>query len=230
MTSRIRGGPPLKGVSPTEAMEQGSEAGSIRDQVEDSLFGRKNRRLVDGDAEADAALARLDVYRKKLARLAQDREGDYTLLLADGPLITIAREGEIFVGTDFLATWAANFDAQVGALAHEIGHRPKRWAELRQSGRLSRVEGEELCRLEETRADMFAGYALSQLGLRYEPFIAYIEHVRAVYPHRIYFSIEVRVETIAEAFESGIRRATNMRKLFPEFARMALAKHDLGEG
>lgn len=231
MAPRIRGGPTPTGVSGSGQVEQKGGEGSIRDQVDDSLFGkRKPQILMDEDPEIEALLARLDVYRRRLVRLAQDKEDDYALVLTEGPIVTIMRDGEIFVGRAFLVNWAASLDAQVGVLAHEIGHRPKRWAELQTREDLSRLEGEEMCRLEELRADTFTGYALSQFGLRYEPLFSYLEQVQSIHPHQRYFSVGLRQVTIQEAFEAGLRQTTNMKKMFPEFARMTLSKYDLGEG
>lgn len=228
MTSRVRGSR-TGGALPTGGAEGGAGLGSIRDQVEDSLFGRKKRASVAPDDDTEEALARLDVYRKKLARLAQTSENDYRLVLVDGAVVTIALDGEIAVGAELLEHWADDLEAQVGALAHEIGHQPQRWAEVHGKSEMTKEQGEELCRVEEMRADMFTGFALSQLELRWEPFYAYVEATWEQHPHRIYFPIEVRRETLRQAHESGLRRSTNMKKLFPEFAR-TLAKYDLGEG
>jgi hypothetical protein len=229
LATRVPGG----GVSrsPFGPTWVGSKEGaqSVGDQVQDSLFGRPKPRLVDPDPESAALMARLHAFRKKLARLAGDREEDYDLRLATGTIASIDRNGLIYVGRDFLLSWAHEPDAQAGVIAHEIGHRPKRWAEYRQDAPRTREEMEDLCRLEETRADYFCGWALAQLGLTCEPVCQFLLGVQT-HPHPEYFAAHLRVETIREAHAAGERKSKNMRKFFPELARLTSAKGDLGSG
>jgi len=209
----------------------GKEAsGSVGEQVQDSLFGRPKPRLLDPD-DVDCAhlMARLHPFRKRLARLAGDDPGDYDLRLAEGTIASIDKEGLIYVGKTFLLTWSEALDVQVGVLAHEIGHRPRRWAEYHALQPQSRDEVEDLCRLEETRADYFAGYALAQLGRPCQPLCDFLAHIQQ-HPHPEYFSAELRARTIQEAHDSGRRQKQNVRKFFPELARMTSALGDLGEG
>jgi hypothetical protein len=202
---------------------------TVGDAVQDNLFGKPKPRRLDLDPESAALMARLHAFRKKLARLAGDREDDYDLTLASGTIASIDRNGLIYVGRDFLFSWAHEPDAQVGVIAHEIGHRPKRWAEYRQDAPRTREEMEDLCRLEETRADYFCGWSMAQLGLTVEPVCQFLSAV-ATHPHPEYFPADVRVETIREAFGAGERKVKNMRKFFPELARLTSAKEDLGSG
>jgi hypothetical protein len=197
--------------------------------VRDSLFGRPKPRLLDEDPESAALMARLHVYRRKLARLAGDREDDYSLALAAGTIASIDADGKIYVGRDFLLGWADRLDAQVGVIAHEIGHRPRRWAEYRQDAPRTREEMEDLCRLEETRADYFCGWSLGQLALSVDPVCEFLLGIQT-HPHPEYFTADLRVETIRDAYGAGERKVKNMRKFFPELARLTSAKEDLGSG
>lgn len=203
---------------------------SVGEQVTDNLFGKKKPRVLDPDDPDTAALmARLHAFRKKLAGLAGDKDGDYDLTLAEGTIAMIDEDGLIYVGKQFLLDNSSQVDLQVGVLAHEIGHRPKRWREYRQSAPVSQEETEDLCRLEETRADYFAGYALAQLGLQCEPLCRFLAEIEDE-PHPEYFPAPLRAVTIRDGFEHGQRRAANLQKFFPEFARMRSAKGDLGTG
>jgi hypothetical protein len=120
-------------------------------------------------------------------------------------------------------------DVRVGVLAHEIGHRPKRWREYLEKPPVNKAEMEELCRFEETRADWFSGFALAQLGMSYKPLCQFLETVQT-HPHPEYFPAQLRAETIKEAFESGARKTQSMKKFFPEMARARGIKTDLGTG
>ena len=197
--------------------------------MQDSLFGRPKPKLLDPDPETASLMARLHVYRKKLAKLAGDEEDDYDLTLAAGTIACIDRTGLIYVGREFLVGLADDLDAQVGVIAHEIGHRPKRWDEYRQDAPQTREELEDLCRLEETRADYFCGWALAQLGLEAEPVCGFLMEIQK-HPHPEYFPAKLRAETIREAHDAGHRKVKNMKKFFPELARMTNAKGDLGSG
>lgn len=181
------------------------------------------------DANLTAQLARLQAYRKRLARLAGDSEDDYALTLADGTIAMIDGDGLIYVGRDFVLQHQDQLDVMVGVLAHEIGHRPKRWHEYKQEKVLTKEEREQLCRTEETRADYFAGKALAEMGMRCEPLITFLRNVQTQ-PHPEYFSAELRGEVIREGFGDGKRQARNRKAFFPELERMRGARLDLGEG
>ena len=64
-------------------------------------------------------------------------------------------------------------DVLVGVLAHEMGHRPKRWGEYMEEPPVSRRAS--LRRHEETRADIFCAKALAELGLQVEPLVAFLK-------------------------------------------------------
>jgi hypothetical protein len=181
------------------------------------------------DADVAAQMARLHAYRKKLARLAGDDPDDYDLVLAAGTIAMIDEDGAIYVGKRFLLSHAEHVDVLVGVIAHEIGHRPKRWAEYRGETPRTQAELEKLCRLEETYADYFAGRALAELGLKVDPLCAFLDDVQDQ-PHPEYFSAKLRAEVLREGFSDGRRKADTRKKMFPELAKRVSAKHDLGTG
>lgn len=212
-----------------------SEGKTVDEQVQGHLFGGKKPRVLDDDdADTAALLARLHAYRKRLARLAGDDEDDYDLVLADGTIAMIDEDGLIYVGKGFLLERSEELEVQVGVLAHEIGHRPKRWSEWRQerAGQerpLGKDDVDKLCRLEETRADYFAGRALAELGMSPEPLVRFLEEI-SVHPHPQYFPAHIRAEAIREGHQDGKRKANERRRFFPELARRTDAKNDLGSG
>lgn len=205
-------------------------AENLGQQVQDELFGkRKPRELDHNDAQVSALLARLHGYKKRLARLIGDDEDDYRLALAEGTIAMIDAHGKIFVGKRFLLGFADALDVQVGVLAHEIGHRPKRWAEYRGAAPQTRDDLARLCRTEETYADYFAGRALAELGLQPEPLCQFLLAV-AEQPHPEYFPAALRVDVIKDGFTDGQRKSSLRKKMFPELAKRVSAKHDLGTG
>lgn len=203
---------------------------SLGEQIQDSLFGKKKPPVLDqDDADCASLMARLQPFRKKLTRMIGDKESDYRLLLAAGTIAMIDREGTIYIGKSFLLSTAEQLPLQVGILAHEIGHRPRRWDEYRSAAPQSRAEAEDLCKLEETRADFFSGFALAQLKLPCEPLCAFLERIQDQ-PHPEYFSAPLRAKTIREGFELGRGQAATLKRMFPDAARMLLPEHDLGSG
>ena len=230
MSTRVPGGGVTRNPFGPSWIGGQEGSGSVADQVQDSLFGRPKPRVLDQD-DADSAhlMARLRGFKKRLARLAGDDPADYDLCLAEGTIASIDKDGLVYVGKSFLLTYAEALDVQLGVLAHEIGHRPKRWAEYRASMPETRAEVEDLCRLEETRADYFAGYALAQLGRPCQPLCDFLARIQQ-HPHPEYFSAALRAKTIQEAHGSGLRQKRNVQKFFPELARMTSAGGDLGEG
>jgi hypothetical protein len=207
-----------------------AEGKTIGEQVQDNLFGKPKPKVLDqDDADTAALMARLHSFRKRIARLAGDEEEDYDLILADGTIAMIDDKGLIYVGKGFLLDFAEAVEVQVGVLAHEIGHRPKRWGEYKQEQVLTKDDLDKLCRLEETRADYFAGRALAELGLSAEPLCRFLKAI-STHPHPQYFSAELRAEAIMEGHGDGARKANNKAKFFPEFSRMTSAKGDLGVG
>lgn len=230
MTSRIQGGGVGRNPFGVQWTPGKAEPGSVGEQVQDNLFGRPKPKVLDQeDADCAHLLARLHPFRQKLARLAGDKEEDYRFLLSTGTIAAVDQEGTIYVGKEFLLAYAGSLDTQVGVVAHEIGHRPRRWQEYREGRVLTKAELEDLCRLEETRADYFAGWALAQLGLAASPLGAFLRRIE-VHPHPEYFSAELREKTILEGHEAGQRRQANLQKFFPELARMTSARGDLGSG
>lgn len=230
MATRVPGGGVTKNPFGPTWVGGKDGADSLGDQVQDSLFGRKKPDVLEDDDEEIAALmAQLHVFRKKLARMAGDAEDDYDLVLATGTIASVDSTGLIYVGRQFLVGHADSLETQVGVIAHEIGHRPKRWQEYREQQPTTIDELHDLCRLEETRADYFSGYALGQLNLDCEPLCEFLVRIQ-VHPHPEYFSADLRAKTVREAHGAGRRRKSNLAKFFPELARMTSASGDLGGG
>jgi hypothetical protein len=203
---------------------------SLGHQIQDELFGKKKPRELDpDDVDCAALLARLHAYRKRIARLAGDDEDDYTLALADGTIASIDASGKIYVGKQFLLSTSGVLDLQVGVIAHEIGHRPKRWDEYRAERPQTRAELHELCRLEETYADFFAGRALAELGMQCEPVCAFLLELEEG-PHPEYFPAKLRGDVIREGFVDGKRKSDLRKKMFPALAKRVNPKLDLGSG
>ena len=202
------------------------EATSVGEQVEDSLFGKKKPPLLDEDEFPDAAqvLAQLDKYRKKITLLIGDPETEYYLQLADGTIAMIDAHGMIMVGIRFLMKFKDNMPVLVGAIAHEIGHRPKRWAEYKENKPLNIRELQELCRYEETRADLFAGRALAELGMSCEPMIQFLKDLEEG-PHPEYFPAKMRADIIREGFRDQAGKAKTRKKLWPELEKVAPKGH-----
>ena len=207
-----------------------NEAQSVGEQVQTSLFGKKKPPVLDeDDAHIAAQMARMRAWKNRLARLAGDTEDDYQLVLAAGTIAMIDQTGLIYVGKGFLLSNMDHPEVLVGVLAHEIGHRPKRWNEYRSKAPVTKDESEKLCRLEETRADYFAGRALAELNLDFKPLVGFLKSV-ATQPHPEYFSAKLRAEVIEEGWSDGKRKTTNRAKFFPELQRMHGASGDLGTG
>ena len=191
-------------------------------QIQQSLFSRARPPLLDEAQfpELMAILAVLNKYRRKLAFLAGDEDNDYALALADDTIAAIDEHGTIFMGAAFLLGNARNIDILVGVLAHEIGHRPKRWREGRYQipKELSRPELEALCRHEEICADFFAGRGLAELGLRWEPLAQFLAFVQ-VRPHPEYLPAKERGLVVQDGYLRRDYRLKARSKLFPEYHR-----------
>ncbi len=230
MTRRVPGGG--IGRNPFGAQWVGAKSGpeSLGAQVQDRLFGGKKPPLADPDDAATAPLmARLHAYRRRLERLVGDPSDTYDLVLATGTIAMIDEQCTIYIGQEFLLRYADDLPLQLGVVAHEMGHRPARWQEYRNQAPQSQEAMDDLCRLEETRADYFAGYALGQLGFDAEPLCHFLEQIDEG-PHPEYLSTPMRIKTIREGHGSGRRKDQNRRKFFPEFSRMSSSRGDLGEG
>lgn len=230
--TRIEGGLStlLNPNAPQVPIKESGGAPEIGTQVQQALFSRPAPAVLDPakHPQLAAILQRLGVFKKKLAVMAGDSDADYELLLADGGLAMIDAAGRIYLGKTFLASFAEQPEVLVGALAHEIGHRPKRWSEYKTERRLTKDELDELCRHEETRADIFAGKALAEMGLACAPLVEFLKALEDG-PHPEYFPAAVRAEVITDAHAGRTYRAENRKKLFPEFDRMTAPKGHLGE-
>lgn len=206
------------------------QAKSVGDQVQLTLFGRNKPKKLDiEDMETDRLMAMMHAWRKKIVRIAGEDPDTYKLTLAASTIAMIDQDGLIYIGKAFLHAHKDAHPVLVGVLAHEIGHRPKRWKEYRNSQPLNKKEMEALCRTEETRADYFSGFALGELGLPCTPLIDFLKSVSTT-PHPEYFPVHMRADVISEGHEHGKRKSLNRKKFFPELAKMMSADRDLGEG
>jgi hypothetical protein len=232
VANRIEGGlsTQLNPFGPQWPTGRAGEAPPIGQQVQQTLFGKPRPLVLDAAQypELNDILAVLRKYVGRLARMAGDKEEDYGLVLADGTIAMIDEGGMIYVGAGFISAFRQQLDVLVGALAHEVGHRPRRWSEYHSRRQLTVKEIEYICRHEETRADIFAGKALAELGLDCEPLCTFLAHI-AEKPHREYFPADVRAQVIRDAFSGRAYRVENRRKIFPGFDRMTRPKGDLGE-
>ena len=205
---------------------------AVAERVREQLFGRVQPRQVDASVYPDlAALLRLlNRFRRKFARLLGDNEDDFEIVLADGATAAIDAKGTIYMGVAFLRAYRHTPEVLLGALAHEIGHQPKRWQKLQKATlrAITAAELTALCRHEEIRADMFAGRALAEVEMDCEPVISFlISH--EIRPHPEYLPATERGEVIRKAHLSGSIRANARRKLFPNQNRHVSLKEHIGE-
>lgn len=203
---------------------------SVGEQVTQSIFHRPRPMLLAASdyPELQALLVVLDKYRRRLAHFVGDADKDYALALAADGSAAIDAAGTIFLGANFLSAHGRNLEVIVGAIAHEVGHRPKRMRTLSLKRNLSVQELQALCLHEEIRADNFAGRGLAELQLSCEPLIAYLKAVDAP-PHPEYLPFHERAKVIRDGHTSGKARAGVRQKLFPEFDRQTSARNHLAD-
>ncbi len=233
---RIEGGsaPRLNSSSLAQARSELSakdtQAVSVGAQVQAALFGRPKPPLLDPQRFPELAplLAKLNRLKRKVAHLAGDADEDYVLLLADSTIAMIDEQGFIYLGAGFLSSTADRPEIMAGVLAHEIGHRPKRWREYRTKKNLEKRELEALCRHEETRADIFAGKAMAELEMSCEPMVEFLQAIEDK-PHPEYFPAATRAEVIRRSHQERAFRVEARRKLFSEFDRMTSPKGHIGD-
>ncbi|MEE2960427.1 MAG: hypothetical protein VYA34_06750 [Myxococcota bacterium] len=213
-----------------QTSSKASQTPEIGSQVKAALFGKPKPTILDPAKfpQLAAQLRLLRRYKGKLAAMGGDQEEDYDICLAEGGIAMIDESGMIYVGAGFLEAYKMHPELLVGVLAHEIGHRPKRWDEYKTERELTREELEELCRHEETRADIFAGKALAEMDMECEPLCEFLLEVGGQ-PHPEYFPAEVRASVVRDAHEGRAYRSENRKKLFPEYDRMNAPKGHLGE-
>ena len=208
-----------------------AQAPEVGQQVQQALFGKAKPPILDPAHFPQLAeqMKFLRKYKKKLAAMAGDEDEDYELVLADGTIAMIDESGTIYVGAKFLEACKDHPEILLGVLAHEIGHRPKRWDEYRERKQLTKGQLEALCRHEETRADIFAGKALAEMEMSWEPLAEFLIKLEDK-PHPEYFPAKVRAEVLSDAHAGREYRTENRKKIFPEFDRMTSPKGHLGEG
>lgn len=209
-----------------------TEMRPVGEQLRETLFRRNQPHPLALEAfpELAALVTLLNGYRRKLALLAGDVDADYRLVLTDDAIAAVDGEGNIYLGIAFLRGHQGSLDTLVGAIAHEIGHRPKRLKALNRSlpDGLTTRQLQALCLHEEIRADHFAGRALAEVGLSCEPLIAFLKAVQ-VRPHPEYLPADERAHVIREAFGKSDVRARAREKLFPEFHRHTNVRSHIGE-
>jgi hypothetical protein len=234
-------------------------AAPVGKQVADALFGRPPPTRLDPSQfpELAAMLKQLGRFKKKFSALAGDSDDAYQLVLADFSSAAIDAEGVIYMGAQFLRENRQNPEVILGALAHEIGHQPKRWrvgqrprrqgqpdsqpgsaggggqgdaddqADPNEARQLTQNQLDELCQIEETRADLFAGVALAELGYDCEPLIRYLAKHEAG-PHPRYLPALDRGEIIRGACEGRRQVLKSRRQLFPGYERHRAARGHIG--
>lgn len=219
------GMPPEIGGQP-----QAQATRSVGEQVTQSIFSRPRPMLLEPSEHPElmALMAVLDKYRRRLAMLVGDEDKEYTLALAASGSAAIDERGIIFMGAGFLATHRHRLEVLVGAIAHEVGHRPKRMRTLSLKRDLTPAELHALCLHEEIRADYFAGRGLAELQLSCEPLIGYLQAVDAP-PHPEYLPTGERARVIREGHAAGAARSGMREKLFPEFHRATNMRDHLGD-
>jgi len=221
----------LNPFGPQWPASKGAErAATVGEQVQQALFGRAKPPVLDPAKFPHLfdPMKMLRKYKKKLALMAGDDEDDYDVVLADGTIAMIDENGTIFIGAGFLQAFAGNEAVLVGVLAHEIGHRPKRWNAYRTPRQLSQQELQMLCRHEETRADIFSGKALAEMGLDCDPLAQFLLACEDK-PHKEYFPAAVRGEVIREAHHGRAYRIKARKNIFPDYDRARSPKGNLGE-
>lgn len=213
-----------------DASPSTEEVKSVGEQVQDALFGHKKPTPLDEDdfPELKKILKKLNGYKRKFMMLAGDEALEYHLQLAKGTIAMIDGRGTIYMGKNFLQQFKDKLEVPIGALAHEVGHRPQRWAEYKTEKRLTTAELQSLCRYEETRADLFAGRGMAEVGLSIEPMIQFLEDVEEG-PHPEYFPASMRAEVIREGYSEQKKRGATRRRLWPELDQRFSAKYHIGE-
>lgn len=199
-----------------------NQAPTVDKQVTQALFGRAPPPILDPARFPELArmLLKLNRFRNKFSTLSGEDEDKFHLLLADSETAHVDGEGNIYLGAGFLRRNAAQPEVILGALAHEIGHRPFKWKGRKGSAQqhLSVAELNELCQIEETGADLFAGEALAELGLSCEPLIQYLA-AQEEGPHPRYLPALDRGAIIREAHARRGAVVKQRKQIFPNFDR-----------
>jgi hypothetical protein len=208
---------------------------NIADKVEQNIFGFPTPNLVDpaGFPELSELLNILMNYRTKITHFAGEPDNTYCFRLAEGIAAAVNQDCIIFLGVGFLSQYKNSIPLLVGAIAHEIGHQPKKLrkkekialAALKGQYTIERINA--ICREEEALADHFAGLALAELELSPEPLIHFLAQNQT--PHPRYLDAEARGEIILAAYQQQSRRGQILRKHFPKYAQSRDSRLYLGE-
>jgi hypothetical protein len=199
----------------------------LHTQVERELFSRRMPAVVEDDDFA-AVMGLLTSWKNRLARLAKEPEESFRVRLCDGTMAMIDASGLIVFGRSFLRAHAGNVPLLVGVLAHEIGHRPRRWQHNKDTA-ASAAEVQRICRSEETQADWFAGAALAEFGLSAEPMCELLLSLGDGSGSHQYFPANVRVDVVREAHEAHARKSRVRKEFFPSLDKHA-ARYQIGSG
>lgn len=203
---------------------------TVGKQLSDNLFTRAQPQTANAQdyPELQAVLVALEPYKRRLAALAGDRDSDYALVLSVDGSAAIDERGLIYLGAGFLRQHRMRMEVLVGAIAHEIGHRPKRMRTLGLKQALNQNELNSLLMHEEIRADIFAGKGMGELDLDVEPLIEYLLNAQSP-PHPAYLPAEERARLLREHANLGKDRSSMRKKLFPDFDRATSMKNHLRE-
>lgn len=203
---------------------------TVGKQLSENLFTRAQPQTANAEdyPELQAILVALEPYKRRLAALAGDRDADYALVLSVDGSAAIDERGLIYLGAGFLRQHRMRMEVLVGAIAHEIGHRPKRMATLGLKQALNKAELASLLMHEEIRADIFAGKGMGELDLDVEPLIEYLVAAQSP-PHPAYLPVEERARLLREHANAGRDRSSMRKKLFPDFDRATSMRNHLRE-
>lgn len=150
--------------------------------------------------------------KRKLNRLSGE---DYDVVPAEGDNSCIDEEGHVYVGVGFLEQKMNDEAAIAGVLAHEWGHRPNRRPKNLNLDALTWDQVHKLRRMEENKADAFAGEALFMMGYSSDGLVNYLKETekRDKIKSQKYLEPEYRARIILETYNREKRKKDLMEKL-----------------
>ncbi len=194
--------------------------------IETTLFGTVRPKALDASQFPQLAeqLKWLNRQKMRIAAFIGDTQEEYEIVLAEGLNAYIDPSGRIYFGEALIRLGDEALLA--GVLAHELGHQPKTWKKLRQGHGLKREQLLAFARHEEAKADRVAGRALAALELDPAPLCDFLKaHGHFEKQPETYFSVDVRVQMIKEAFEAQRTRKDAAKSLFPGYQRASDVKN-----